>query len=344
MARLWQFAGISRNKFVESNYFRIQLNTLKNHVDMCGADPSKWSTNRDRLTPNRNKVSFISEVYFWDMNSIIRKSLGLLAPRGCVDLLLKFGLFCTLIALWHASVRLYWFADTQTPLSEMLLEAVIAGAPFVLLFLSGSLHQVKAVRALTDRAYHDPLAQTLNRETFMNRLGRALPAANSGALILLDADHFKNINDRFGHAVGDRCIEAIGHRLQWNLREGDLAGRIGGEEFAVFLPNVSEIQARAIAERIGTPVSFSDKAAHLHLTVSLSAGLTFVNSKRSVAWHLKEADDALYLAKSSGRARLCIYGSDEEILLNKSGFTSAEDASKSRQDGRTNSNIRSISG
>lgn len=277
------------------------------------------------------------------MKNPARKSLRLFASRDDFALFMKLGLFCVVVALWHATVRTSWFLDTRAPLQEMLLEAVVVGAPFVLLFHASSLHQVKSLQTLTDRAYHDPLARTLNRQTFVNRLSRRLRSADSGAIVLFDADHLNSINDRFGHAVGDRCIEAIEHRLKWNLRDSDWIGRMGGEEFAVFLSDVTKAQAVAIAERIGAPVSFTDKESQLHLTVSLSAGLTFANARRGVAGHLKEADEALYLAKLAGRARLCIFGSDEEVLLSKSGFTSVGNFSKGQQIGCTKPSIRLIS-
>ena len=258
------------------------------------------------------------------MTNAIRTCLNSLAPKSLTDLAIKFAVFCAIIALWHVVVGLYWLHGTTASISEMILEATIAGSPFILLFLTGSFYQVRALHALTDRAYHDPLARVLNRQTFLNRLTKRLQEFDSGALILLDADYFKSINDKYGHAVGDRCIEAIGHRLNWCLRRGDLAGRIGGEEFTVFLPGVSEANAIAIAKRIGAPVSFTDETMQLHLTVRLSAGMVIANSELGVTEHLHRADQALYMAKSAGRARLCIYGQDEEIPLARNGFVSSQ--------------------
>ncbi len=249
------------------------------------------------------------------MRRSIRNFLGMLAPRAFLDLVVKFVLFCLLIAFWHVVVRRYAFDDYGTPLYELLQEAICAGAPFVLLFLTGSWHQVLAISALTNRAYFDQLSGLLNRQTFLNRFQRALLKTDCGLLLLIDADHFKRVNDQYGHAVGDCCIEAIGHRLNWHLRDEDLAGRIGGEEFAVFLPNASEEHARAVATRLGQPVSFSDRDGQTHLTVQLSIGATFTDNTKSLEQNFRNADDALYVAKNAGRAQLRFHDSSEVVHL-----------------------------
>ena len=279
------------------------------------------------------------------MERLIRKSLGMLAPRSHLDLAVKFALFCLLIALWHATLRRIGYDDRVTPVSEMLLEATLAGGPFVLLFLFGSWHQVLAIRSLTHRAYQDPLSGVLNRQTFVNRFGRALPRARCGVLLLLDADHFKRINDQYGHSMGDRCIEAIGHRLNWHLREGALVGRIGGEEFAVFIPNVTEEHAKAVATRLGLPVSFTDHQNQIHASVSLSMGGTFIDQSRTIEQHLVDADEALYASKSNGRSQLRFHNREDVILLGSRAAVSDDDRKTLRTpDARSRSKMQLISG
>lgn len=255
------------------------------------------------------------------MKRLLRKTLGLLVPRSYFDLTGKFGVFCFIIAAWHVVVMRVFLNDHSTTLGFLVLDALLVGAAFVLLFLVGSWHQVTTLRALSERAYVDSLSGLLNRQTFLNRLGRRMRKARSGVLILFDADHFKQINDQYGHALGDRCIEAIGHRFNWHTRDSDLAGRIGGEEFAVFLSDVTEEHARAIATRLGMPVSFSDRNSQTHLTVTLSAGATFISPDRTLEEHLNDSDSALYVAKAAGRAQLRFSNRADAISLNGSRRT-----------------------
>lgn len=234
----------------------------------------------------------------------MHKALSWLAPKKLSDLVWKSGFLCLCVFGWHYVVTRVLRKDSDHVAAEILIEAVATGFPFVLLFMSASWHQVKALNRLTKRAYYDPLSGLLNRQTFIDRFSRRLPDAHCGILLLIDVDHFKAINDKYGHAMGDRCIEAIGHRLHWHLRLDDLAGRIGGEEFAVFLPDVSREHARVVAMRLGLPVAFSDRTNEAHLSVTLSVGAAWVDGERGFEKMLVDADDALYEAKASGRAQL----------------------------------------
>jgi len=138
-----------------------------------------------------------------------------------------------------------------------------------------------------------------------------------GVLLLLDTDHFKRVNDVYGHAAGDTCIMEIAHRLKWNLREHDVAGRIGGEEFAVLLAEATIEQARVISGRLGQPIPFRANAEAAHQTITLSMGAVTIVPDMSLDALLVRADEALYAAKDAGRARLVIWSSglsDTDIL------------------------------
>lgn len=245
----------------------------------------------------------------------MRKIIGSFAPKSRVDFAWKSVLFCILICIWHLIFTRFIRTDDQSRLVEIFSEAIGVGGPFVLLFMLGSWHQVTAIQALTRRAYFDPLSQIFNRQTFISRFTKAVSKSQRGLLILMDVDHFKRINDQHGHAAGDECIVAIGHRLSWHLRDIDLAGRIGGEEFAIFLDGVSKQHGRAIAERLGQPVSFFATADQVHVTVTLSAGAVWISEGRSVEQLLIEADDALYVAKAGGRAQLRFSDEEETVPL-----------------------------
>jgi diguanylate cyclase (GGDEF)-like protein len=121
----------------------------------------------------------------------------------------------------------------------------------------------------------------------------------------LDADHFKRINDQWGHAAGDACLSAIAERLRACLRPGDLVGRLGGEEFAVFLPSVTAEDAVRVGERLCQAVAVEAEGIEDGLTVTLSAGAAL--GGRPFDQLMRQADAALYQAKAQGRARLVVW-------------------------------------
>jgi len=160
----------------------------------------------------------------------------------------------------------------------------------------------------------DLLSGLNNRRAFMEK-GEALLEhcrryhAACGAL-MIDIDHFKSINDRFGHPVGDEAIRAAGRAIQNVLREADIVGRLGGEEFAVLLPHADPRGLQDTAERIRT--SFEDmeivldSGESLRFTVSLGMA-TFVPPDQTLEQLLINADLALYRAKAEGRNRTVAY-------------------------------------
>ena len=129
--------------------------------------------------------------------------------------------------------------------------------------------------------------------------------------MVLDIDHFKSINDRYGHAAGDKVLIEISRRLRENLRSIDLVARIGGEEFMVAMPRTGTDQAEAAAERLrrmvsSNPFSLGTDQPYLTVTVSVGVaigGLTPLNSHQIEAM-CNQADAALYVAKNAGRDKV----------------------------------------
>lgn len=163
---------------------------------------------------------------------------------------------------------------------------------------------------LRKRADIDPMTGFLNREAFMARLSARRRRSDMGALLLIDADHFKQVNDRFGHQAGDEALMALGKAMGGSVRQNDLVGRIGGEEFAVLLAGASSQEAVIIAERIRCAVEavvFEPQAGVRHrLTVSIG-GVSRHHEEEPAAW-LRAADTCLYQAKSGGRNLVVIDG------------------------------------
>jgi diguanylate cyclase (GGDEF)-like protein len=138
--------------------------------------------------------------------------------------------------------------------------------------------------------------------------------------LLFDIDHFKSINDRFGHAVGDRVIQAIATCLLGGLRSHELVARYGGEEFAVLLPGCTPTEAAAIANRLRLQFAQHCREQFLPefpgLEATVSVGVSDLASQ-STGLHqlLFWADTALYQAKRTGRDRVCLYDPKHQQLI-----------------------------
>ncbi|HKY37945.1 MAG TPA: diguanylate cyclase [Polyangiaceae bacterium] len=176
--------------------------------------------------------------------------------------------------------------------------------------LESMLHSVEAL------ASTDALTGLFNRRRFAEVLKREFAVTkryrNTLSCLLLDLDHFKQINDRFGHDAGDQVLKEVARRISGSLREVDLAARYGGEEFVVLLPHTSKTDARIVAERLLKNVAtqeFNFGSELLRVTVSIGcAGNSDVVSSNPEDL-VKAADIALYEAKNAGRNRVVMYTS-----------------------------------
>lgn len=159
-------------------------------------------------------------------------------------------------------------------------------------------------------AYTDELTELNNRRAFIKlsteAIQREARLKKEVALVFFDLDYFKEVNDTFGHAAGDILLRSIGQALRPALRKHDVAGRIGGEEFAVLLTNANyanALKATQRIQRIVNAVSITYKSSYLQCTASF--GITSMPACEASASELMlEADKALYLAKSGGRNRI----------------------------------------
>ena len=162
---------------------------------------------------------------------------------------------------------------------------------------------------LAHRALHDPLTGLPNRALFLDRLGVALDRSRrnnaSIAVLFLDVDNFKQINDSLGHAAGDRLLSGLADRLQSMLRPMDTVARFGGDEFTfLFEELTSEREVILIAERIGRAVRLPIHLEEADTTVTVSIGISIVTDPTMPAETvIREADSAMYRAKQLGRSR-----------------------------------------
>jgi len=166
---------------------------------------------------------------------------------------------------------------------------------------------------LSHRALHDPLTGLPNRVLLLDRLegARARMRRHQGylAVLYLDLDRFKTVNDNLGHEVGDRLLQVVAQRLQQTLRPSDSVARLGGDEFAAVLPDLHDLsEAVHVAERllgvVAAPVDFGDAP----LVTTVSIGVAGVGDGEASAGELlRRADFAMYTAKDHGRARVECY-------------------------------------
>lgn len=260
---------------------------------------------------------------------------GTFVPNGPLDAVWMFSGFALGAAALHPSVAQRDEREAATtPDATWGRLAVLAGAamlaPTVLLVQqhrNESLHLVLTVltcnvlfllvmtrmaglvRAQRQVAIKDALTGLHNRRFFEHHLRAEADRGDTMGVLLLDIDHFKRINDGYGHHGGDRVLVEVAQRMRTLVRPGDLVARYGGEEFTVLLPGASPQETLAIAERIrhgiaDTPIPVGDGREH-PVTVSVGA-CDVATGHADTAGLLRAADHALYAAKSAGRNRVSV--------------------------------------
>jgi diguanylate cyclase (GGDEF)-like protein len=168
--------------------------------------------------------------------------------------------------------------------------------------------------ALVARATHDPLTGLPNRSSLTAHLDQLIEAADDAyAILFIDLDHFKPVNDRFGHAAGDEVLRVVAERFARNVRSGgdqrawDLLCRLGGDEFAVVLHDVTEQEARAAGERLlaaaRTTIQVGDDLVQVGATIGVAMSRTSWGHPDQA---MRQADQAMYRAKQAGRNTLAM--------------------------------------
>ncbi|OLZ11968.1 GGDEF domain-containing protein [Sulfobacillus thermosulfidooxidans] len=169
-------------------------------------------------------------------------------------------------------------------------------------------NQTKELEKLRLMVTVDPLTQMKARGQ-LEKTWASFSHPLRAAVLFVDIDHFKSLNDGWGHTAGDAVLSEVGRRLAIQLREGDACIRYGGEEFVILLPETSLSDAKRVAERIRSQIArrpFSIRSRSLRITISVGVSANSEKMPRSLTALLEEADQAMYAAKVDGRNRVVL--------------------------------------
>lgn len=212
---------------------------------------------------------------------------------------------------------------SQSAMATGVLAMVYLGVSFHA-YVDRSMSYFKRMRdynnQLQDLASHDPLTRVFNAGAYYRACDQQIHASQRSnqpfAVLFIDLDHFKSINDTYGHAVGDDVLRTVAQTLRATVRRSDIVGRIGGEEFSVFLPNTQLHGAQQLAETLRVAIeSIHIEVDGVRLKITASIGVAAKRFDQETMQAIQQhADQAMYEAKRSGRNRVSTFGSDDESL------------------------------
>ncbi len=213
--------------------------------------------------------------------------------------------------VWRSEGELRKANGESVPVMKAASSIMLEGRRHLLESVVDISERKKREKRLTYLAFHDPLTGVANRHTLEDALQDVLVAARDGtpgALLLLDLDNFKPVNDRIGHAVGDEVLVRLTQIIPASLRSSDLLARLGGDEFVALLENTTLEQARDIAERICRTVETTDiLIGENALRLTASIGVIAIDGRLSARELMANVDLALYEAKERGRNRVVVH-------------------------------------
>jgi diguanylate cyclase (GGDEF)-like protein/PAS domain S-box-containing protein len=197
--------------------------------------------------------------------------------------------------------------DVETTFTNLIEDPTVGG---IVLNARDVTEQVALQGQLTHQAFHDPLTDLANRALFRDRvehtLARRTSPEHSIAVLFLDIDNFKTVNDSLGHSAGDRLLVELADRIRASSRAGDTAARLGGDEFAVLLedPKDAEAVANRISNALADPFLIDDKEVFVTVSVGISVSELAHGGADEL---LRNADAAMYVAKSRGKGRSIVF-------------------------------------
>lgn len=235
---------------------------------------------------------------------MLRLFLRMFAPRSVLHGVGTFAFFLTIFVGTHLAVSSALGALGALPLKTHIAVAVLTEAPFLILAIALINQQTRMQDKLEVAAKTDALTGLPNRRAFYDR-ARSIETGRR-VVFLLDIDHFKAINDRFGHEAGDQCLTQVAEKIRRVVRDADIVCRFGGEEFAVVMADMPIGSVKAVGQRLATGVHFRASPS-VGVDVTASVGAVFWSPSNPVDAALAAADKALYRAKATGRAKAIFY-------------------------------------
>lgn len=285
-------------------------------------------------------------VALFDQSGVIMRAnpaFAALVQRSC-DALVGVSVHALLGAACHETVRhALRSLSSQRPLSsfdipgallvgsqgnrqrvDLTITPCSAAGSSRFLLLARNQHRIQSLQEqLHYQSNHDSVTGLINRWAFMQKLGQALQASHGSgrpvALLMLDIDHFKDINDSYGHGVGDHVLAEIADRTRHALRPSDLLARLGGDEFAVLLTDLSDpYDAFMVAERLMSAIGrvYQLQAAEVHPTVSIGIGLAPFDAQDAPTL-VRFAEMAMYQSKEAGRNTVTRYAPTMAHAMNE---------------------------
>lgn len=253
----------------------------------------------------------------------MQQVVSLIAPRSGLGFLVKTVTLVVLCNLFAILVVHSVHGYLPSGLRGQVIETTVIALPFAVGSLKVIAYLFELQTRLARLAHTDALTGLPNRRAFLDALDLHLATAGRGHLFLADADHFKQVNDRFGHEGGDICLRAIADHLRAIAGPRDIVARFGGEEFALLLSGSDDEHATQVGALLIVPIPFAPpvREGGGRAVVTLSAGGVPLCLAADVQDALTGADRNLYLAKANGRARFEISDRmlDGDPVRDKSG-------------------------
>ncbi|SLN14618.1 Response regulator PleD [Pseudooctadecabacter jejudonensis] len=241
------------------------------------------------------------------MRFSILTALKVFAPRTARQVVLAFAFWQVLFGIVYLLLLAVFGQLGRAPLAVHLTISFLLCTPFLSITMMLVRQHLQRSLKFKNLAGVDALTGLRNRRAFVDQANARHDPDGRDLIILLDIDHFKAVNDTYGHAKGDRCLREVARFLQgWLRPEEDILCRYGGEEFAVMLQNTSARFAMQIARTVAAGHRF-DLGDGRQINVTFSMGLAEWNRGQTLEEVLKEADVALYCCKQDGRAQAQVF-------------------------------------
>ncbi|MDE1178663.1 MAG: GGDEF domain-containing protein [Edaphobacter sp.] len=273
-----------------------------------------WSSSPNRIPSNTLADLLIALVCMVTAELLFNsREKSTRAPRLLMGLFLAFFVAVELARVWVVFVR---HVDPDAAGSRLAIVSVVTYIVNVSLLPLAYVWMIQARQEweLVQQSMIDPLTGVLNRRGLEQTLDRELARnhrfGDELTVAMLDLDHFKNLNDQYGHAVGDTILMSVAQLIAAQLRGTDVIGRFGGEEFVLLFPNADLDQSGPVLERLCEILrEETSLLPSIDIRVTASFGATSLRGRRGVtaAALLNEADIALYRAKANGRDRVCFF-------------------------------------